>query len=207
VTLIFFAPDWPGRLARRVRGLMQPLPPAPTLPPMRVAPLSGIMLGVLAVWFTVQFVVPLRQAFFPNNVGWTGDGHRFSWRMRIYSRDTTGFFLVVAATGEEWRVSARNYLTPRQASAVLSRTDLIHDFARVIEADFAARGHGDVAVYAHIMKSLNGRPAQPYIDESVDLTSVPYNWFGPDPWVLPLQTRVREDDLPDWFPPLPLQRP
>jgi len=207
VTLIFFAPDWPQRLVRRVLGLMQPLPPMPDLPPLRVAPLSRTMLGILAVWFAVQVIVPQRQVFFPNLVGWTGDGHRFSWRMRIYDRDATGFFRVVAPTGESWDVNPRAYLTVRQAPQVLTRTDLIHDFARVLEADFAARGHGDVAVYAHIMKSLNGRPEQPYIDTSVDLTSVPYNWFGADPWVVPVQARVREGELPGWFPPLPLQKP
>jgi hypothetical protein len=98
-------------------------------------------------------------------------------------------------------------MSSRQAHAILTRTDLIHDYAQVLEAEFAARGHGDVAVHAHIMKSLNGRPEQPYIDTSVDLTEARYNWFGPDPWVVPIQTRVREDALPAWFPPLPLQKP
>ena len=207
VTLIFFAPDWPQRLARGLLGLMQPLPPAPALPPMRVPPLSRALMAVMAVWFAVQIVVPQRQLFFPNLVGWTGDGHRFSWRMRIYDRDAEGYFRVVAPSGEEWRINPREVMSSRQAQPILTRTDLIHDYAQVLEAEFAARGHGDVAVYAHIMKSLNGRPAQPYIDTSVDLTSVPYNWFGPDPWVVPIQTRVREGELPDWFPPLPLQKP
>jgi hypothetical protein len=127
--------------------------------------------------------------------------------MRIYDRDATGCFLVVAPSGEAWRINPREVMSRRQAQPILTRTDLIHDNVQVLEVEFAARGHGDVAVYAHIMKSLNGRPAQPCIDSAVDLTEAPYNWFGPDPRVLPLQTRVREDELPGWFPPLPLQRP
>lgn len=90
---------------------------------------------------------------------------------------------------------------------MLTRTDLIHDFAGWLEDRWADDGHGDVAVYARIEKSLNGRPAQTYIDPTVDLTSVRYNCFRPDDWVMPLETRAAMDIVPDWFPPLPLQRP
>ncbi len=211
ITTIFFAPDWPQRLLRRGLSLFETLPPQrpveDTPPALSVAPLTNTLLLVLAVWFAVQIVVPQRQIFFPNLVGWTGDGHRFSWRMRIYDRDAEGHFEVVAADGTSWIVDPQDFLTRRQARAVLTRTDLIHDFAGWLEDRWADDGHGDVAVYARIEKSLNGRPAQTYIDPTVDLTSVRYNWFRPDDWVMPLETRAAMDIVPDWFPPLPLQRP
>ncbi len=207
VTTIFFAPDWPQRLARWALGRFETLPPMPALPPMRTAPVGSALLAVLAVWFAVQVVLPQRQAFFPNLVGWTGDGHRFSWRMRIYDRDTRGDFVVVAEDGTSWVVDPRDWLTARQAGAMMGRADMIHDFAGKIAAIWEAEGHGDMAVYARIEKSLNGRPFQPYIDPTVDLTAVTYNLLGPDPWVMPLQTRVADGKVPAWLPPLPLQRP
>ena len=208
VSTIFFAPDWPQRLLRRALGLFETLPPrAPAPPRPAPRPISGALLVVLAVWFAVQIAVPQRQLFFPNLVGWTGDGHRFSWRMRIYDRDAEGHFEVVAADGTTWVVDPEHYLTRRQARAVLTRTDLIHDFAAWLEARWAAEGHGDVAVHAMIEKSLNGRPAQTYIDPDVDLTAVAYRWTGPDAWVRPIEARAAEDIMPGWWPPLPLQRP
>jgi vitamin K-dependent gamma-carboxylase len=208
VTLIFFEPDWPQRLARRVLGGFETLPPMPAAPAVTVPRPGQGLLILLAVWFAVQIVVPQRQLFFPNLVGWTGDGHRFSWRMRIYDRNAQGVFTVVwPETGERLEIDPREVMSARQARAVLTRSDLIHDFARKIEERLREAGATDVEVYARIEKSLNGRPPQLYVDPETDLTAVPYAWFRPDPWVLPPLTRVAEDRLPDWWPPLPLQRP
>ena len=180
-----------------------PAPPAVTVP--RPGP---VLIAVLAVWFAVQIAVPQRQIFFPNLVGWSGDGHRFSWRMRIYDRDAEGVFTVVwPDSGQRLEIDPRDVMSDRQARAILTRTDLIHDFARKIEARAREAGASDVEVYARIEKSLNGRPSQLYIDPNTDLTAVRYAWFRPDPWVLPPQSRVAEERIPAWFPPLPLQRP
>jgi vitamin K-dependent gamma-carboxylase len=114
VTLIFFEPDWPQRLARRVLGVFETLPPMPT-PPRVAVPRPGRAPVLLAVWFAVQLVVPQRQIFFPNLVGWTGDGHRFSWRMRIYDRDAEGVFTVVwPETGERLEIDPREVMSSRR---------------------------------------------------------------------------------------------
>jgi hypothetical protein len=207
VTTIFFAPDWPQRLLRRGLGLVEDLPPPRAAVAAAPRVVSNGLLVVLAVWFAVQIAVPQRQLFFPNLVGWTGDGHRFSWRMRIYDRDAEGHFRIVASDGSYWIIDPEHFLTRRQAGSVLTRTDLIHEFAGWLEDRWAEEGHGDVAVYAVIEKSLNGRPAQLYIDPEVDLTTVSYNLFRPDPWVLPVATRAAEEIMPAWWPPLPLQKP
>jgi vitamin K-dependent gamma-carboxylase len=141
VTLIFFEPDWPQRLARRALGRFETLPPLPA-PPVVAVPRPGTaLLAVLALWFAVQIVVPQRQVFFPNLVGWTGDGHRFSWRMRIYSRSAEGVFIVRnPVNGVELRIDPHDVMSARQARAVLTRTDLIHEFARGSRRWRAPRG-------------------------------------------------------------------
>ncbi len=207
VTTIFFEPDWPQRLVRRVPGTVERLPSMPVLPPVVVPRIGRGMLAVLAVWFTVQLVLPERQEFFPNLVGWSGDGHRFSWQMRIYDREAEGWFEVVAADGTVWEVDPAQYLTRRQERAVLTRADMIHDFAGKLEAMWAERGYKDVAVFAHVEKSLNGRPPQPYVDPAVDLTAVACKRFGPDDWVIPLQARAAEGRVAEWFPPPRFKRP
>ncbi len=210
ISTIFFAPDWPARVVRRVAGAMHlRADPAPPRDTGRVGGrLSPALLIVLGVWFAVQIGLPLRQAAFPNLVGWTGDGHRFSWRMRIYDRDVDGRFTVVSADGTQtWLLDTSDFLNGRQAHVVMTRPDLIHDFAGKLEQIWAANGYADVAVYADIRKSLNSRPMQAYVDPGTDLTAVTYNLFGPDDWVLPLQTRAAENIVAAWVPPFPLQRP
>jgi len=208
ITTIFFAPDWPQRLARRALGLFERLPPVPEVRPPSVPRPGPALLLLLALWFAAQIAVPQRQLFFPNLVGWTGDGHRFSWRMRIYDRDAEGVFTVVwPETGARLEIDPHDVMSSRQAHAILTRTDLIHDFARKLEERAIEAGAPDIEVYARIEKSLNGRPVQLYVDPGVDLTAIAYAWTRPDPWVRPPGSRTAEGRLPGWWPPLPLQRP
>lgn len=194
-TTIFFAPDWPGRLARcalRTGGWQIPASAAPAATQLPARPLSSLALAAVALWCAVQIALPLRAELFPTEVRWSGDGHRFSWRMRIYDRSAEGFFIVAdPSSGSRWTIDPEDYLTPRQADKMLVRADMVHQFAAYLEDRWAVAGYGDVAVYAVICKSLNGRPPQPFVDPVVDLTAVGVDLFRPDPWVLPLE-------LPAW---------
>jgi vitamin K-dependent gamma-carboxylase len=188
-TLIFFAPDWPQRLAHWSLARFEPILPIrettrPAGPPLALLPLAAV-----ALWLALQIVVPLRSLAFPTEVRWSGDGHRFAWRMRLYDRDAYGEFVVQdPATGAIWTVDPSDYLTRRQTTAMLTRSDMILQFAHHLESVWREAGHRDVAVYAHVQKSLNGRANQPYVDPAVDLTTVRLSVFGPDSWVLPLTT-------------------
>ncbi len=189
-TTIFFVPDWPRVLARWFLGRFEALPPyvAPALPQARALPTAALV-GI-AVWMAVQIALPLRAGLFPTEVRWAGDGHTFSWRMRIYDRDATGAFRVTATDGTQWIVDPEEYLERRQANTMLARPDMIHQFAGYLEAVWRARGHGDVTVHADIKKSLNGRPPQVFVDPDVDLTSIPFDLLGPADWIMPLQEPV-----------------
>lgn len=184
-TTIFFAPDWPRRAARWLLGRFEVLPDdSPTVPAITRA-VPGLALVAIAGWIAVQIALPIRAGFFPTEVRWNGDGHRFSWRMRIYDRQAEGFFIVTAGE-REWTVDPTDYLTPRQAGKMLVRSDMIHQFAGHLERVWRDTGYGDVSVRANIRKSLNGRPAQAFVDADVDLTAIPLAYFAADDWVLPL---------------------
>lgn len=161
----------------------------------------------LGLWFAVQLYLPLRQALFPTLVGWSGDGHRFSWRMRIHDRDADGTFRVHSGDGQVTVVDPYDWLTGRQADTMLTRPDMIHDFDGMLAHAWREAGHADVAVFAEIEMSLNGPPHVTFINPAVDLTTVRYDWWGTDDWVLRPAHRVAEGRLPDWLPPLPLQKP
>lgn len=206
LTTVFFAPDWPQQLARRTLGLFEEVPPKPALPQARFK-LHPAVSGALALWFAVQVVVPERQLLFDNLVGWTGDGHRFSWRMRIYDRVSEGTFRIVSADGSKtWEIDPYNVMAFRQARNVLSRPDIAWMFAQEMEAAWEQRGYPDVAVYADVRVALNGRPMQQFTNPTVDLTEEPWAWASPTRWIMPNRLRAAEGLLPDSFPPLPLQR-
>lgn len=191
-TTIFFEPDWPQRLARWSLARFQPVGPlvSPSAPAAHAVPRA--VLGAMALWLAVQLFLPIRGAMFDSEIRWTGEGHRFSWRMRILDRDAYGDFMISVPGRPElvWFVEPHQFLTDRQVSKVMTRPDLIHAFAMALEDRWRAEGHGDVEIRANIQKSLNGRPYQQYIDPELDLTAVTLHPLRGNDWVLPLQIPV-----------------
>ncbi len=213
ITTIFFAPDWPSQVWQWIRtraGMgMKSIPDHSDIAAPSLRPVGMGIVSLLCVWFVIQLILPVRQAIFPNLVGWTGDGHRFSWRMRVYSRQVEGGYLAVnTATGQQYSVDPVEFLGPRTARYVMTRADISRDFAIWLEKRLQDNsGWPSANIYARYTVSLNGRPAQAFLDPNVDLTETTRNLFRPDPWILPLETRASTEILPEWFPPLPLQKP
>ncbi len=191
VTTIFFAPDWPQRFLRWLLTRFEALPPLPALSPVAPTPrtaLSLALVGALLTWMVVQVLVPLRFALYTSQVRWAGEGHRFAWRMRMYDRQGRGDFEVVARDGRRWRVEPTDHLTERQTNVMLTRPDMILQFAHHLERHFAAQGHADVAVHAHVEMSLNGRPYQALIRPEIDLTTKIWHPWRPADFITDLTT-------------------
>ena len=195
LTSMFFAPDWPLRfvrwLADRNRwvrgwrtGWMQrvkdttPVPPAPHLRP-----------AALIVLVALHVFLPLRNYLFNSDVDWTEEGHRYSWRMMLRSKQGEGDFRVVdVGTGDVESVEPADSLDRRQYYKMATHPDMILQYAHHLRDVRRAAGQ-EVSVYGDFRVRLNGRRTQRYIDPKVDLTQVKWSWLRAKPWVLP---EVRE---------------
>ncbi len=145
--------------------------------------LSKPVLGFLAVFMFFQFALPLRQHFIEGDILWTDEAHRLSWRMMLRSRSGyTSYFVEDKKTGERFLYSTHGVLTRKQ-DARLNTSDMIWQMAQHIKKEYAAQGK-EVAVYADSWVSINGREYSRYVDENVDLASVPWNYFSHSPWIL-----------------------
>lgn len=185
VTTIFFAPNWPQLFARWLLSRFEALPALPEItfaPAMPRTWASGALVGVLAAWMVLQVLIPLRFALYPSEVRWAGDGHRFAWRMRLYDRKGRGYFEVVdARNGERWVVEPTEFLTEQQASKMLTRPDMILQFAHYLKSVWAGRGQDNVRVHANVEMSLNGRPYQALVKADVNLADQPWRpWRSAD---------------------------
>ena len=150
------------------------------------------LLALLAIWVAFQILIPLRHFFIPGNVSWTEEGHNFSWHMKLREKKAKGFFVVTdPSTGKEWRINPQKYLTPRQQRKMLSRPHMTVQFAHYLEELMEDKGYEDVEVRATIIASLNGRNPQRLIDPDVDLTAIPYPWWGHADWILPLDVPLK----------------
>lgn len=152
---------------------------------IRVPAYKKPLIAFLVVWFAVQIALPVRHWFFKDDVLWTEEGHRLSWRMMLRSRsgDTT-FKVVDKATKDTVQIDKSKYLSPKQERAVSSKPDMIWQFAQRLKEDYKERGQ-DVEVYVNSKVSINGRPYKQFIDPTVNLAEEEWKHFSHHDWILP----------------------
>jgi len=187
-TLMFFDPDWPRVIARRLGFAGSSAPPL-IAPGVTTIDTKPWVWGFLAAFFLVQLLVPLRYLLYPGNVAWTNEGHMFAWRMKLDDRRGTARFVVRdPVTGRTWEVDPYDYLPTQQAERLATNPDMILQFAHYLEkASHQDRAVPNVEVRAIVMCSLNGRESALLIDPDRDLTQVRRTWRHYD-WILPLRT-------------------
>lgn len=144
------------------------------------------LLAFLGVWFLTQLLLPLRHWYIRDNVLWTEEGHRLSWRMMLRSKSGIIRFKVVVKSNpkDTIKVDLKEYLSPKQLHSMPSKPDMIWQFAQHLKNEYAERGK-KIEVYVESRVSINGRPYKPFIDPSVDLASVKWDHFKHAPWILP----------------------
>ena len=167
LTPIFFAPDWPRRLAVRLRLARSERVATPRPLAMRH---ESLLMAVVAVHLVLQALIPLRAVVESDDVAWNEQGFRFAWRvMAMEKAGTATFRLRDPATGETWTVDPRAELTPLQSRMMATQPDMIADYARHLAAAARRAGHANVEVRADVYVSLNGRPSRRFIDPDADL--------------------------------------
>ncbi len=145
---------------------------------------QNVLLVVGIIWFAIQLALPLRHWFIPGDVLWTEEGHRLSWRMMLRGRQgRITFFVVDKATDKRTRIDLEAYLSNKQKRTVATRPDVIWQFSQRLHEKYA-RENIDVAVYVNSSVSVNNKAYKTFIDPSVDLASVPWNYVCTNPWII-----------------------
>ncbi len=140
---------------------------------------------VFVLYFVAQIALPLRQHFIQDNVLWTEEGHRLSWRMMLRTKSaTTSFTVVDKGTQTKIRVKLNDYLTKKQIRSVSSKPDVMWQFAQRLKSIYAKKGM-DVEVHVNAYVSVNGRQIKQFIDPKVDLANEKWNPFKHHDWILP----------------------
>lgn len=145
------------------------------------------ILGILGGYFLVQLILPLRHHAFQDDVLWTEEGHRLSWRMMLRSRSGTIRYRVVnKKTDKVTFIDLGDYLTKKQRRRVACYPDFAWQFAQHLKKDYANKGE-DVQVFVTNKVKINQGKYYEFIDPKVDLASVPWKHFAHNDWILPSQ--------------------
>lgn len=205
-TLLLFDPDWPRQvlrwwqerkpksrsdLWRRLAApaslsTMKPLAPAGTR-----TYLSVLLVSAIGIWLFLQTTVPLRHLAAPGNVAWNEDGHQFSWRMKLRSKQGAARFIVITEDGTRTVVNPSDHLNARQVRIMACLPDLIWQFAQFLDTRYQQHPTDSVRVFAQANCSLNDRPPASLINTRIDLSAIPRD----EPvshWVNPLTVPLRQ---------------
>ena len=149
-------------------------------------------LAGFGIYFTIQLLLPLRHHAIEDDVLWTEEGHRMSWRMMLRSRNGRGQFKIINhTTGKQIFVRPNDYLNRSQKRKVFSYPDFAWQFANYMKKEFSRKGERVSVYLIESTISINGRPYVPFIDPKVDLANTPWNPYRHHEWILPSQLSNR----------------
>ncbi|PWL29271.1 HTTM domain-containing protein [uncultured Roseivirga sp.] len=192
-TTMFFPPSWPRKALQMISDKVKSLSSEElTLYSEPSSSRKKLVLWALGLFVAIQVFLPLRHWLIPGNVHWTEGGHRYSWHMKLRSKDgQTTFILENKENSERIFVDLDGYLKDWQIDDMNGMPYMIWEFAQFLKEEYALMGV-DVAVYAEALATLNDREPQYIIDPNVDLTSVSRPWFGWADWYEPLESPLRK---------------
>ncbi len=144
---------------------------------------------LIGVYLTFQLLFPFRYLLFPGNAEWYGVGQRFSWRMKIQSRQVKELKYTVVDYDHKqlMDLDPSQYLTAAQIQSLYLDPKMILQFAQFLASDATKKGLTNIAVKSKVKVVFNGRPEQYVINPETDLSKLNYHPYDLRNWVLPLK--------------------
>ena len=151
---------------------------------------SKIIIGTLCLYFIVQIALPLRHLAIKDDVLWTEEGHRLSWRMMLRSKTGyTTIYIQDKKTKEKSKYNIKEMLTKKQQKIVGTKPDVIWQLAQRIKHIQSQKGK-DVAVFANTRVRVNGSPYHRLINDTIDLGQEKWSPFTHQRWILPAPKKL-----------------
>jgi hypothetical protein len=190
-TLIFFSPELHQAVLNKLKSISKSVQAAPSI----VVPKTHKWVkGLLVGYICLQILIPFRYVLYPGDLFWNEEGFRFSWRvMLMHKEGHATFYVRDPKTGREKEIDNSMYLNNMQIDQMATQTDMILQFAHFLFREFNGKTlhYGDnqitlndPSIHAEVYVSLNGRPAQLFINKSHNLAELKYNlsyrnWLEP----------------------------
>lgn len=144
-----------------------------------------VLVSFFSVYFLIQIGLPLRHHFFKDDVLWTEEGHRLSWRMMLRAKSgRTTYYVTNKNTNEITRVRLKDYLTRKQQRSASTKPDVMWQFSQRLKQDYAKKGI-PIKVFVKAYVTVNGKASKQLIDQKVDLANEEWHHFKHHDWILP----------------------
>lgn len=148
-----------------------------------------VFVGFFILHFSIQLLLPFRYLFYPDQLFWTEQGYRFSWRVMLMEKAGKTFFYVTDNdTGRSGEAMVDNDLTVNQEKMMATQPDMIIQYAHYLKEKYQKLGIKNPKITVESYVSLNGKGSRLYINKYVDLTKV-RDGFHHKWWLLPSEQK------------------
>ena len=207
-TLIFFDSSFHEKFIKILRSFLDYLFTIRAIPKFRERsqvktifhikeyPLSSIkkklVLSILFVFFAFHFTFPFRYILYPDELFWTEEGYRFSWRVMLMEKaGFTTFRIKNYSTGNSFTVTNNHFLSPFQKKQMQTQSDFIVEYAHYLGKHYKKElNEENIGVFVEGYISVNGRISKPFIDPKIDLLTV-NDSFNHKNWILPFDDEIK----------------
>ncbi|MFB9097622.1 MULTISPECIES: HTTM domain-containing protein [Flavobacterium] len=154
-------------------------------------PINKIRIGFLAFFIFFQITFPFRYLLYPDELFWTEEGFRFSWRVMLMEKaGYTQFYVTDSKTKQTKHIDNSRFLTAFQEKQMSFQPDFILQYAHYLHDYYEKIGMNDPIVTVDSYVALNGRLSKRYIDPNIDLAKE-YESFQHKTWILPFNDEIK----------------
>ncbi len=188
--VFFYSKDW-DKLLYTISNYIKRDHTEITISSYTFAPLFKKPVIVLfAVFFGIQVLMPWRYILTKDELFWTEEGYRFSWRVMLMEKMGYAQFIVKdEKTGEKIAVNNNHFLTRNQEKMMASQPDFILQYANLLHDHYEQQGMNNPEVYATVYVGMNGRRSRLFVDTSVNLAQE-QDGFKHKSWLLPFNDTI-----------------
>ena len=145
----------------------------------------------LGSFLVLQLAFPFRYLLYPNELFWTEEGFRFSWRVMLMEKaGYTEFKVTDALTQKTIYVDNSQFLTRFQEKQMAFQPDFIVQYAHYLHDFYKKRGINNPIITTDSYVALNGRLSQRYIDPTINLAQE-NDTFQHKNWILPFNDTIK----------------
>ena len=148
-------------------------------------------LSFLTAFLLFQLAFPFRYLFYPQELFWTEQGFRFSWRVMLMEKAGYAQFKVTdEKTKQTIFVENSDFLTRFQEKQMSFQPDFIIQYAHHLRDYYKKQGVQNPIVTVESYVALNGRLSRVYIDPNINLAEE-HDTFQHKNWILPFNDVIK----------------
>lgn len=150
-----------------------------------------IVLNLMAVFFIIQLLLPWRYLLYPNELFWSEEGYRFSWRVMLIEKVGNAVFTIVnPEDNTSFEIRNDDFLTTFQIKQMATQSDFILQYAHMLRDHYISEGIPSPQVFVKCHVTLNGRLSRLFIDPEVNLANEKDS-FATKKWITPFYDTIQ----------------